>query len=211
MNQALGEAKMPAWFIGAKTREQIYEAEDVMKKVPAECDDFGKDAYIAFLKSEGRWSDACCEAQKSEGIWFDGGGAIGVQEATVTWDANGCPMKTYVRQLPFLLDTMRHLKVKDEKLPGCVGLGGWMRIYIFSQATRDAAIVALEKLVKEHEAERQRAEAEMQDVMNQAIHGASVRKCGCMSGLMYVECCGKGIESDGHRELRRGISGAPKN
>lgn len=202
---------MPAWFVGAKTVEVAYQAGDAMKKVPAECDDFGKDAWIAFLKSEGRWSDEFCAALPSKGIFFDGGGCVGTKEATVQWVANGCPMETYVRHLPFAIDALRHLKLRDERLPGCLGFGGFIRVYIISEKTRDAALVEMERLLEETDARRKEIEEAMQRDMNVTPNLASVRKCGCLSGLQYVECCGKGNESESHRKARRAIAAPPKN
>lgn len=193
---------MPAWFVGAASNELVYEAEDVMKKYPAECDDEGKDKWIAFLKANGRWKDGVVSAQPSDYIMLDGGGCVGTKEPKVGWEANGCPIKTYVRHLPFTLEMFKRLEPKDPKLPGIVGFGGFCRVYLFSTKTIEESIPQMERLLKGTESLRQELEMDMQNMFNRSPHTASARKCGCMSGLQYAECCGKFIETPEHKEKR---------
>jgi hypothetical protein len=197
---------MTAWFVGAKTNDLVYPAQDAMKKDPAECDDCGRDAWVSFLKSEGRWNEVVCAALPIDAIWFDGGGCIAQDEPLVKWEANGCHMKTYVRHLPFTLDVFRGLKVRDAKLPGCVGFTGFCRVYVLSDKTRLESVEVMESLLKGTESLRQELELDQQKLFNGMSHGFSARKCGCLSGKMYVECCGKFIESKEHKKTREALS-----
>jgi hypothetical protein len=60
----------------------------------------------------------------------------------------------------------------------------------------------MERLQKGTESLRQELEQNTQQLYNQMSHGFSARKCGCMSGMIYVDCCGKFIESPKHKETR---------
>lgn len=193
---------MASWFIGAIINELVYQAEDVMKRLPVEADDFGKDTWVAFLKREGCWDDRVCAASVIDAVWLDGGGCVRANEPTVSWKANGCTMKTYVRHLPFALDVLKELRAEDPNIAGCLGFRGFARIYLFSIQTRDEAILEMERLLKGTESLRQELEMDMQEMFNKNVHVFSARKCGCLSGKMYVDCCGKHVESPDHKDRR---------
>lgn len=188
---------MGTWWIGSadpKNYGQIDRALTTMKLANTiECDDAGKEAFIAYLKERNRWSDEC-GAHATPEIFFDGGGSISVSEPSIFWVSNGAGMKTYTRHLPFVLEAFRGLK-PDQRLPGMRRFGGFCRIYIISEPTIQAAMVDLERLVRENEATRQELERETQDRYDGMKHNFSMRKCGCLSGNTYVECCGKGKET----------------
>lgn len=196
---------MGAWFVGAKEAANVYQARQAMRKDPAECDDVGKDVWVAFLRSKGWLDETVCAAMPQDHIFFDGGGCVRQDEAKVSWEANGCRMKTYVRHLPFVLDTFRWLKASDPLIPGCAGFGGFCRAYIMSERTIRESVVVMERLLRGTESLRQELEMGMQGVMNRA-GAVSLRKCGCMSGLMYAECCGKHIEGEEHKRLRESVA-----
>lgn len=198
---------MGTWFIGAREITGVYAAKDVMKSWPAECDDEVKDSWVAFLKANGRWKEGVTEAIPHDAIWFDGGGTISTKEPLVSWEANGCKMKTYVRHLPFVLAAFRGLK-PVVALPGIVGLGGFCRKYFLSPKTASDSIETMERLLRGTESLRQELEADLQRVFNEIPGQASARKCGCMSGLMYGDCCGKFIETQEHRDNRKVITGS---
>ena len=44
-----------------------------------------------------------------------------------------------------------------------------------------------------------------QKMINGVAGLASVRKCGCLSGKQYADCCGKYIEDPEHKELRKSL------
>jgi hypothetical protein len=194
---------MGTWYLGPRENKDIYAALDVIKCDPIECDDEGKDRMIAYLSERDRWKPPA-EAIENEAIWFDGGGAIISGEPCVAWEANGCRMKTYVRHLPFLLDTFKSLKTHDE-LKGMLVMGGFCRLYVIGTRTRDESIETMERLVRGTESLRQETEMSLQNCMNKSPNAASLRKCGCMSGKLYVECCGKYVESQKHKENREAI------
>lgn len=193
---------MGAWFVGAKSNALVYQAEEAMKRYPAECDEFGRDAWLTFLKSRGHWNDEVCAALPTEDLFLDGGGSILIDEPRVGWEANKCSLKTYVRHLPFALEQFRRLKARDANIPGCVGFGGFCRVYVMAEQTVTDSIPIMERLVRGTESLRQELEMSVQQDFNEMEHGLSVRKCGCLSGLMYVECCGKFIETRRHKETR---------
>lgn len=196
---------MGTWFVGAKSIEKIYPAEEAMRSYPAECDDLGKDRWVAFLRSEGRWDDESCGVLEHPKIFFDGGGMIHRNEPLLSWEANNCRMKTYVRQLPFLLEEFQHLKLV-EAFPDVVGFGGFCRKYFLSPKTVTQSIKDMKRLLRGTESLRQELEMDMHKALNKTVHAASLRKCGCMSGKMYGDCCGKHIESREHRDRRKAIS-----
>jgi hypothetical protein len=200
---------MTTWWIGSKddkNYQQIYDAMDVMKTGDTvECDDLGKDQFIAFLKSAGRWNDLICGFQATEHIFFDGGGSVSTEEPMIAWEANnGAVLKTYVRHLPFILESFRRLK-PDKNLPDLRAMRGFCRLYIISGKTIAESIEAMERLQKGTESLRQELELSMQQGFNKMSHGFSARKCGCMSGRIYVECCGKSVESPSHKEVREAV------
>lgn len=200
---------MATWWLASKieSTEYVYKALDVMKCDPIETDDFGKDVTIAWLKSQSRWDDEINGALPLEAIFFDGGGCVRVGEPKVTWEANGCKMKTRVTHLPFTLDAFKALK-EHKHLKGCVSFGGFHRVYILSLKTIHDSIEVMERLLRGTESLRQELEIDMQKTMNQSEHAFSVRKCGCMSGNLYVECCGKAVESERHKEIRKAAMGS---
>jgi hypothetical protein len=193
---------MGAWFVGAKLLELVYQAEDVMKSWPADCDEVGKDFWVAFLKGRGRWNDEFMAAQSTDHLFFDGGGSICQDEPKVGWEANGCTMKTYVRHLPFTLATFRDLRPLED-FPAVTGFGGFCRRYILTPKTVAESMPIMERLLKGTESLRQELERDLQRTFNATTHGFSARKCGCLSGKMYGDCCGKSIETPAHREMRK--------
>lgn len=200
---------MGAWFLGAKSENDsanIYAACDLMRCDPIECDDHAKDVVVAFLKGRSRWDDEINGVHAVEKIFIDGGGSVGMHEAKVSWEANGCGMATYVRHLPFALDTFRNLKPRKH-LVGCVEFGGFCRSYVLSERTVRESIPVMERLARGTESLRQEAEIEIQKTFNMAPNTFSVRKCGCLSGLAYVECCGKSVEGPRHKDLRGDMTG----
>jgi hypothetical protein len=199
---------MCAWWLASKIEdaEHIYNALDVMKCDPIEADDVGKDTIIAWLRDHARWDDEINGALPMEVITIDGGGSVRVGEPKVSWEANGCKMRTRVTHLPFALEAFQTLK-EDDELKGCVQLRGFMRHYVLSIKTVKDSIEVMGRLLRGTESLRQELEIDMQKVMNQSEHAFSVRKCGCMSGKIYVECCGKFVESEKHKETRQSAMG----
>lgn len=195
---------MSAWYIGSKEVSGVYAARSSMKCDPAECDDLGKELLVEFLKSEGRWNDEVCGAEEREYIYVDGGGMVRLNEPEVAWEANGCKIKTRVRVLPFLISRFEDLKPVPE-IPRLVGFGGFCRQYFLSPKTVEGSLETMRRLLKGTESLRQEVEMDIHKTLNEHGNAASLRKCGCMSGKMYGDCCGKFIESKEHRELRRAI------
>lgn len=197
---------MSAWWIGSKIEDaqHIHDALDVMKCNPVEADDHGKETVIAFFKAHGRWNEEINGVLPLDAIRFDGGGAIRNEEPWVGWEANGCKMKTRVTHLPFTLEVFRNSKL-DKKLPGCVTFGGFCRSYVIAHKTVQDSIEVMERLLRGTESLRQELEMDFQKTFNEIPRAASVRRCGCLSGLQYADCCGKFIESAGHKELRKAI------
>ena len=132
---------------------------------------------------------------------------ISTEEPKVSWEANGCKMKTFVRHLPFTLERFRTLKEVSD-LPGIRWFGGFCRLYILTPKTVADSIETMERLVKGTESLRQEWEMNLQQTFNQCDGAASLRKCGCLSGKQYADCCGKFIEDPKHKERRKAIEGA---
>lgn len=204
---------MGTWWIGcaAEPKENaklLYDALDVMKTGDTiEADDVGRDVFIGFLKSKDRWKEGLCGFHATDSIFLDGGGMIMVDEPKISWEANGCKLETYVQQLPFAVDLLKQLlkKERDPNLPGVVGFRGFCRIYVMGEKTVTDAIAAAERLTKETEAQRKELERKNQEFMNTVSHSVSMRPCSCLSGKLYVECCGKGTEGEAHKQIRQGI------
>lgn len=192
---------MGAWFLGARDQKDIRDVHEIMRSDPIEADDIGKEAIISYLTAGGRWR-APAEAILRESIWMDGGGMVRFTEPKLSWEANGCRMRTFVRHLPFLIDAFRTAEPRS-KYHGMIVITGFARVYVLSPATRDASIPVMERLLKGTESLRQELELDTQKVMNESPHSASFRKCGCLSGLLYVECCGKFVESEQHKAARK--------
>lgn len=201
---------MGTWWIGSKEEKnhaQIMDALRFMKLGDTvECDDLGKEQYIAYLKKGGRWSEDICGAHPTPNMFLDGGGSVSADEPMVSWEANGAGMKTYVRHLPFVLEAFQGMK-PYKKLPELFIMGGFCRSYLFGHKTVHDSIEVMERLQKGTESLRQELEQGTQKLYNQMSHGFSARKCGCMSGKIYVECCGKFIESPRHKETREAAEG----
>jgi len=196
-----------AWFVGAHGVEGVFEAMDIMKCDPAECDDEGKDRWVEFLKKNGRWDDAKCSAEKTDSVFLDGGGMVMIKEAKVAWEANGCKFETYARQIPILLGTFKRILGRPvPEFPSCTGFGGFCRKYFFSLKTVTDSIPILERLAVETDEDRLKTEGELQDALNRTPNATSVRTCSCDSGRQYADCCGKGTESPEQNSLRRGIT-----
>lgn len=196
---------MGAWFLGAREQKDIREVHEIMRSDPIEAADVGKDTIIAYLSAGGRWR-APAEAITHESIWFDGGGMVRFTEPKLAWEANGCKMATFVRHLPFLIDAFRTAEPRS-KYHGMIVMSGFARTYVLAPLTGDTALPVMEGLLKGTESLRQELELDTQKVMNDSPHGASYRKCGCLSGLLYVECCGKFVESEQHRATRNDLKG----
>lgn len=198
---------MSTWWIGSKEQKvshKVYDALRAMKvRDTIEADDLAKDRLISFLKESGRWDDALCGAHEIPDIFIDGGGSIIKGEPEVGWEANGSKLKTFVRALPFVLESFQELK-PNERVPEIYGMGGFHRAYYFSKKTVLESIAEMERLLKGTESLRQELEIGHQRIFNQVEGGISLRKCGCLSGLLYVECCGKSVESKTHKEMREG-------
>ena len=196
---------MGAWFLGARDHKDIEEVHKIMRCNPIEADDIGKDTIIAYLTAGGRWR-APAEVLQKDAIWMDGGGMVRFTEPKLAWEANGCKIGTFVRHLPFLIDAFRQAEPRV-KYHGMIVISGFCRTYVISPSTRDASIPVMERLQKGTESLRQELELDTQKAMNESPHGASFRKCGCLSGLLYVECCGKFVESEHHKAMRKDLKG----
>lgn len=199
---------MATWWIGSKEEQNYAQLMDAMKfmkiRDTIECDDLGKDQYIACLKTEGRWNDELCGVHPTSDIFIDGGGSISTKEPMVAWEANGAKLKTYVRHLPFALEAFQGLE-PYKKLPDLYIMGGFCRVYLIGKKTIHDSIEVMERLQKGTESLRQELEQDAQHLFNSMSHGFSSRKCGCLSGKIYVECCGKFIETPNHKELRKSV------
>lgn len=202
---------MGSWWIGSKEEKNYAQLMDAMKLMKIgdtiECDDLAKEQYIAYLKKGARWSDEICGVHSTPDIFLDGGGSISTREPMVSCEANGTKLKTYVRHLPFVLEAFQGLK-PYKKLPDLYIMGGFCRIYLLGQKTVHDSIEVMERLLKGTESLRQELEQDTQKTYNEMSHGISMRKCGCMSGKMYVECCGKFIESPNHKDTREAVEGS---
>ena len=196
---------MGTWWIGSKEEQNYAQLMDAMRAMKIgdtiECDDLGKEQYIAYLKAGGRWNDEICGIHPIPNIFLDGGGSVSGDEPTVSWESNGAKLKTYVRHLPFVLEAFQGLK-PYKKLPDLYVIGGFCRSYLLALKTVHDSIEVMDRLVKGTESLRQELEQNTQKLYNEMTHGFSARKCGCMSGKIYVECCGKFIESPKHKETR---------
>ncbi len=185
---------MGAWYIGPDKSEDVYTVlDDAMKCNGILCDDLGRDEWVEFLKAEGRWHDLA-GPHTTEHIFFDGGGMVRVDEPTVSWEANSCPMKTRVTHLPFTIEVLQGEPSKELR-GDLIMFKGFHRIYALSQKTRDEAVVVMKRLLKGTESLRQELELDTQKSVNGVKHFFSARKCGCLSGKMYVECCGKYVKT----------------
>ena len=185
---------MATWFIGAKTLKLVNEAEKVLKCWPIECDDWGMDKVIGFLRDHGRWDGALISAQPIEHIYMDGGGMVRVKEPQISWLANGARIKVSVRGLPFALEHLDSLR-PSKTLEGCLEASGFCRHYVIAEKTRDDSVVQMRRLLKGTESLRQEVEIGLQKAVDASPHARSVRKCGCMSGKQYIECCGKYVSA----------------
>lgn len=200
---------MGNWFVGAASDDVriIYQALEVMRRDPAECDEAGKDAWVAFLQKHGCWKEGVTAAQPMDEIDLDLGGMVRVGDPTVSWEANGCKMRTKVRQLPFILDIFSTYK-EAKNLPGFLAFGGFHRVYILSVKTTQESIADLERLVRGTESLRQELEIDFQKAIDSTMaltggRAVSARKCGCLSGLVYGDCCGKAVELPEAKALRK--------
>ena len=183
---------MGTWYLGPKGAENVYAVlDDKMKCDPIGCDDLGRDEWVEFLKSEGRWTDLAGPHEDGY-IFFDGGGMICTTDPKVSWEANGCKMKTWVTHLPFLIHQFEGQKISEELRKDLIMFRGFHRIYAISQKTRDEALPVMRRLLKGTESLRQEREIALQKTVNATKGRAfSFRKCGCLSGEMYIKCCGK--------------------
>ncbi len=183
---------MGTWYIGPKGAENIYKVlDDKMKCEPIECDDLGRDEWMEFLKAKGRWTDLAGPHERGY-IFFDGGGMICTTDPKVSWEVNDCNMKTWVTHLPFVIRQFEGQKISEELRKDLIMFRGFHRIYAISQKTRDEALPVMRRLLKGTESLRQEREIALQKTVNATKGGAfSFRKCGCLSGEMYVKCCGK--------------------
>jgi hypothetical protein len=198
---------MSQWLIAGKTKFGVYEAMDIMKAEPAECDDEGRDRWIEFLKKEGRWNDEVCGARPIASVNVDGGGMMMIGEPDVAWEANGCKFETPMRQVRDLLELFKRRILKPvEAFPSCGGFGGFHRKYFFALKTMQDSIPLLEKLADESDKKVEEIEKKLQAALNACPNAVSVRPCSCASGRQYGDCCGKAVESAEHKEMRRGIN-----
>lgn len=197
---------MGQWWVCAKQDDgkSIRDAMDIMKCNPVWADDRGRDVVIEFFKGSQRWNPEVNGFAPVEAIMFDGGGCVRQNEPKVSWEANGCKMRTFVTHLPFLLDTFRKI-TEDPKLPGCVTFNGFARHYVLTLETVRDSLQNMESLLRGTESLRQELEIETQRIFNESPNVASVRKCGCMSGKAYGDCCGKHVETQEHRQRRGSI------
>jgi hypothetical protein len=187
-----------AWLVGSYAEQR---KGDDMKiggyfiksdNIPILCDVACKDATV---KSFGASEEFTIEPV--EYIFMDGGGMVSSTEARIYWNANGSRFGSFVRQLPFAISHFQGKHEPTTKPPGCWIFDGFMRRYILSVDTIQPCIDEMKSLLKGTESLRQEAEMEMQQVVNGANKGGmrvlSERKCGCMSGKKYTECCGKAL------------------
>jgi hypothetical protein len=123
-------------------------------------------------------------------IWIDGGGAVGADEPAIRWRANDNTLGTFLRQVPFVLATLKQT-VESTKVQGAYFFSGWTHSYLLGQATRDESISALEKILKDEDGKIKAMEAEWSDRLNSTGGTLYLGKCSCQSGKPYVECCGK--------------------
>lgn len=204
---------MTTWWIGSKddkNYDQLFKAMEAMKLAnTVECDDLAKEHYLAYMKSAGRWDDELCGIHPTPEIFFDGGGSVRTKEPMIGWEANGTKQKTFVRHLPFVLEAFQGLK-PDRNLPSLCRMGGFCRTYLLAVKTVRESIEVMERLQKGTESLRQELELDAQAIFNGMTKGFNARTCGCLSGKIYVECCGKFVESPGHKELRESTMPAPE-
>lgn len=196
---------MGSWWLGSKEEKNYAQLMDAMKFMKLgdtiECDDLGKEQYVAYLKNASRWNEEICGIHPTPNIFLDGGGSVSADEPMVSWESNDTKLKTYVRHLPFVLEAFQELKPYT-KLPDLYVMGGFCRRYLLGKKTVHDSVEVMGRLVNGTESLRQELEQSTQQLYNQMTHAFSARKCGCMSGKVYVECCGKFIESPKHKETR---------
>lgn len=122
-------------------------------------------------------------------IFLDGGGAICVDEPIVEFECIGVRFATYVRHIPFMLESVKILK-ESNHIPGHVVFGAKFHVYIVTLAVRDSVVNALEQLNRIHAKDIVEWEAKIAEAFSgpQTVYLGS---CSCQSGKIYKDCCGK--------------------
>jgi len=151
-------------------------------------DDEGSAAFLARWASKQRPFQYIREEVNE--IWIDGGGAVGADEPAIRWRAHGNTLGTFLRQVPFVLATLKQT-VESSKIQGAYVFSGWTHFYVLGKLTRDEAIVALEKIMADEDGRIKAMEAEWSARLNATKGTLYLGKCSCQSGKPYIECCGK--------------------
>jgi hypothetical protein len=155
-------------------------------------DDAGKAAFLA------RWAAKLREfAYASDGIpaiRIDSGGAVTDGEPEVGWMAAGTLIQTFMRHLPFVLETLERAKAND-KVPGCIAFSGFVHTYILGEETRRAALREGRRVLAICDEQAKALEREHARCVNQGPHTVYRALCSCLSGQPFVECCGRTASS----------------
>lgn len=120
-------------------------------------------------------------------FFIDGGGAIMLNEPTVTIAANNVNISTFKRHVPYILEMLMNLE--ESKVQDCVVFSGGIHIYIISVVTKALLVDELWRIydVSKHEIR------ELEDNIYNGLEQSGILylgKCSCLSGKLYKECCG---------------------